>query len=352
MEPKNLHTTDAQTNDLEIRRGYEYRLQPTSQQRDQFFKYAGAYRFIFNWGLAKIKAVMDLPKIEPIEGQPAPERPKIPGYFELCRDLTILKQQEETLWLKEIHSQVMVAALKDLDFAMKNFFRRVKRKEQPGFPKFKAKRISDAFRFPQIEDTNVTKRYMNLPKIGPVPYINSRDLVGMPKTMTIKREGDNWFIVVSTVLHEPLIQTIMPELPKATIGLEFINGSVFFNILDQDGVIETIPTPTPYRDELVRLTNLTISMKRKEKESANREKCIARINKIHLKIRNQRKDWLHKLSRDIVSRFNSIVIVKLPIKEMMDDQDQALSLSDCGWHSFVQMLRYKSHYARKHFKEE
>lgn len=342
----------------EFRKGFEYRLKPTQEQVQLFYKYSGAYRFVFNWGLALIKESMDYGKQFVIDNPDQP-RPKIISIFELSAKLTQLKKQEDHHWLQESHAQALQAALKDLDFAMKNFFRRVKRKEQPGFPKFKSKHYHDAFRFPQIKPEHIQKRFIYMPKIGSVEYINSRDLMGMPKNMTIKREGQNWFVSISTVMTRP--QKILPTDvsaialatadPKIVINMKIMpNNDVFYLLMD--GNNETlIPTPTFYRDEQNRLTTLTKAMQRKVKDSGSRARCIARINKINVHIRNRRKDFLHKLSTDIVKRYNTIVINPLPIKEMIDDEQLAISLAECGWHSFCQMLRYKAVYHHKHLSE-
>ena len=332
----------------EFRKGFEYRLKPTQEQIQLFYKYSGAYRFVFNWGLALIKESMDYGKQFVIDNPDLP-RPKIISIFELSAKLTQLKKQEDHLWLQESHAQALQAALKDLDFAMKNFFRRVKRKEQPGFPKFKSKHYHDAFRFPQITPEHIQKRFIHMPKIGPVEYINSRDLEGIPKNMTIKREGLNWFVSISTVMIRP--QQALPTDPKIVVNMKIMpNNDVYYLLMD--GNNETlIPTPTFYRDEQNRLTTLTKAMQRKVKDSGSRARCIARINKINVYIRNRRKDFLHKLSTDIVKRYNTIVINPLPIKEMIDDEQLAISLAECGWHNFCQMLRYKAAYRHKHLSE-
>lgn len=334
--------------DIEFRRGFEYRLKPTQEQAELFFKYAGAYRFVFNWGLALIKESMELGKQFALD-HPDQPRPKIISSYELSGKLTELKKQEDHQWLSQAYAQILQAALKDLDFAMKNFFRRVKQKEQPGFPKFKSKRVSDVFRFPQLKPDHFSKRYIQVPKIGPVEYVNSRDLVGIPKTMTIKREGKNWYVAISTVMKRP--QETLPPEPRIVVNMKIMPDNTVHYLLTQENGEILIKTPTFYRDELKRLTSLTISMQRKVKDSKNRADCIDRINKINFKIRNQRKDFLHKLSTSIVKRFNTIVINPLPIKEMIDDEQLAISLAECGWYSFCQMLRYKAAYNHKYLSE-
>src|SRR5438105_1948198 len=101
-----------------------------------FLRFAGARRFIFNRGLDQRQKAYE------VTG-------KSPSYFEQNKELTALKETEETSWLKEIHSQVLQQGLKDLDRAFQNFFVRVRKGVKPGFPKFKKKGMNESFRFPQ-----------------------------------------------------------------------------------------------------------------------------------------------------------------------------------------------------------
>src|SRR3989304_9885247 len=114
-----------------IRKNFRYRLEPNKNQGNAFAQFAGSYRFVYNWALAR--------SIEEYEATD-----KRLSYADLCRELTLLKKNPETGWLSKIHSQVLQQAIKDLDCAFQHFFRRLKNKEKPGFPKFKKKGIKNA----------------------------------------------------------------------------------------------------------------------------------------------------------------------------------------------------------------
>src|SRR5271167_324518 len=119
-----------------LKKGFRFRLDPTNGQRQLFAQFAGASRFLYNRGLERRKTAYE-------------EDGRNIGYFEQNNELVPLKKEEGTAWLKDIHSQVLQQALKNLDFAFQNFFQNVKTGKKPGFPRFKCKGIRDSFRYPQ-----------------------------------------------------------------------------------------------------------------------------------------------------------------------------------------------------------
>ena len=314
----------------ELRKAYAYRLKPNHEQISILLGYSHAYRFIFNWGLAIIKGIMDAPKIE---GEP---KIKIPSYFDLCKKMTIYKKEPDMAWLYGVPAHVLQAALKDLDNAMKHFFRRIKAKtgEKPGFPRFKNKYRDDAMRFPDpIKPLHIRPSHVFLPRTGWLEFINSRPMEGDIKQTTIKREGDKWYIYFSIMVKKFVPQASEDKQVIIDFADLAIDGSHF------------------YREEMPRLANIQQSLARKVKGSVNSQKCKDRISRIHRKISNKRKDLLHKWSTNYVIQNDVINIKKLDIKEMMKDPELALALADIGWHNFVNMLKYKCEWHGKHFRE-
>jgi putative transposase len=165
-----------------VKRTFKFKLRPTSLHLPLFLQFAGARRWIFNWGLdARQKAFETTGKG--------------PSYFDQNKALTVLKEQTETSWLQEIHSQVLQQALKDLDSAFKNFFRRLKKGEKPGYPKFRKKGTHERFRFPQGVKVEGSKVF--LPKIGWVKFRKSQDIRGTIHETTLVQEGSDWFVCFS-----------------------------------------------------------------------------------------------------------------------------------------------------------
>jgi putative transposase len=134
-----------------LQKTYSYRLEPTQEQFILFARFAGSARYVFNWGLARIKEALHAQRT-------------LPSYTDLARELTLLKKADDTSWLAEPHSQVLQHSLKDLERGIKNFFKARKTKNKFGFPRFKKKGVKDSFRYPQYIECANDKVY--LPKIG------------------------------------------------------------------------------------------------------------------------------------------------------------------------------------------
>jgi putative transposase len=159
-----------------IKRAFKFKLKPISSQRDQFLQFAGARRYVFNRGLDQRKKAFEATG-------------KSPSYFDQNKELTFLKEQPETSWLKDIHSQIPQQGLKDLERAFQNFFGRIKKGAKPGYPRFKKKGIAESFRFPQ--GVKVEGSRVFLPKIGWVKFRKSRDIQGTLNETTILQEGED-----------------------------------------------------------------------------------------------------------------------------------------------------------------
>ncbi len=165
-----------------LKRAFKFKLKPTTWQTEMFLQFAGARRYVFNRGLDQRQKTYEATG-------------KSPTYFEQNKELTGLKEIEETSWMSEIHSQVLQQGLKDLDRAFRNFFRRVTKGEKPGYPKFKKKGMNESFRFPQGVKVENAKAY--LPKIGWVKFRKSREIRGEINETTIVQEGSDWYISFS-----------------------------------------------------------------------------------------------------------------------------------------------------------
>lgn len=374
----------------ELRKAYVYRLCPTPEQVEVFLEYSKATRFVFNWGLAQIKEMMEeqkkaktadleanqasteASKVDEANGLNAtstepeainhttkPQRTKLPTYFDFTSGgLTALKKTET--WLSRTPCHTLQASYKDLDLAMKAFFRRVKAKEpRAGFPRFKNRYQDHAFRFPDpVKAHKISASHIFIPKIGPVEYIrgkyyDKRPITGDIKTMTIKKEGKHWFISLSCLINRTVIEA--PDNEQATstkVNFYVSPGNEIAITTESQDATSTIPSPNYYQRELTRLANVQKALSHKVKGSANRQRCIDRLGKIHLKIKNQRKDFLHKLSTKLVLANDILIVKDLPIKDMMKDEQFALAIGDVGWHSFVLMLKNKCLWYGKHFKED
>ena len=313
---------------MTFQKAFRFRLEPNATQRQLFARFSGSCRFVFNQAHASRKEAYEA------DGK------KI-CYADQCKALTHLKQGEATVWLGEVHSQVLQQALKDLEAAYQHFFRRLKKGEVPGFPRFHRKGQNDSFRYPQGVKVHDGKVY--LPKIGWVKFRDSRPSEGKLCQATVKREGEHWFLTLACEVETPEPAPVPIQEARA-VGIDV--GLKAFAVLS-DGT--EIPNPRFLAKMLAELKKAQRALRKKIKRSNNWKKQVAKIARLHIRIKNARKDFAHKLSTLIVQNHDVICVEDLCIKGMIRNHHLARAIADVGWGLFIEMLRYKAEWAGKHF---
>jgi putative transposase len=303
-------------------KAFKFRLRPNRKQENLFFQFAGAARWIFNRGLAQRNKLWE-------------EEKRSISHYAQNNELVLLKSEEATCWLKEIHSQVLQQALMDLQGAFDHFFRRVKNQQTPGYPQFRCKGENDSFRYPQ--GVKINNKHTWLPKIGWVKFRKSRDIEGEIKQTTVIREGKYWYVCFACdiVKDQEISET------SDTIGIDV--GLAHFACIATERGIEEIENPHFLKSRLGKIAWLSRQLSKKEKRSKNRLKAKQALNTEHARVKNQRKDWQHKLSTALVKSHDKIVVESLAVKELLEKapRTRARGISDAGWRGFLQMLKYK-----------
>ncbi|WP_406660539.1 transposase [Methanolobus sp. ZRKC3] len=302
-----------------MRKSYKFRLYPTKEQGIILTKTLDVCRYIYNEFLADRR-----------------------NAYERCNQgLTTFDQINQIKYLEfntPVQSQVKQDVLRRLGKSFDAFFRRCKSGDVPGYPRFKGKDRYNSFTYPQ-SGFGIEGNKLKLSKIGNIKIKQHRDIEGKIKTCSIKRELDRWYAVFSVDLGDNPAKV----KPVTSIGIDVgLNSCVTLSNGEQ------FDSPEYYRKSEKSLAVQQKSLSKKKKGSENRLKQKTKVVKVHRKIRNQRLDFNHKLSRILVDRFDMIVFEDLNIQNMVKNHHLAKSISDVAWGQLIQMTENKAEEAGKY----
>ena len=310
---------------------YKFELKPNGDQQRNMRRFAGSCRFVFNKALALQKE-----RFEAGENRL--------GYAGLCKALTAWRNSVETSWLSEAPVHPLQQTLKDLERAYANFFAK-----RADFPCFKKKGQSDRFRYPdpkQIKLDQVNHRLF-LPKLGWLRYRNSRDVLGVVKNVTVSQSSGKWFVSIQTE------RDVVQPVPTATRAVGIDLGIARFATLSDGSHVTPLNS---FKRHEAALRKAQQAMSRKSTFSNNWKKAKARVQRIHARIGNARRDFLHKTTTTISQNHAMVCIEDLQVKNMSKSAAGTTetpgknvraksglnkSILDQGWSEFRRQLDYK-----------
>ena len=317
---------------------YKYELRPDGQQERQMRRFAGSCRFVFNKALALQKERYE-------QGE------KKLGYAGLCKKLTAWRNGSETPWLKGAPVHPLQQTLKDLERAYNNFIAK-----RADFPRFKKKGQRESFRYPdprQIKLDQANSRIF-LPKLGWLRYRNSRDVLGELRNVTVSLSAGRWFVAIQTR------REVEQPLPQSTTAVGIDMGIVRFATLSDGSHLEPLNS---FRRHESALRKAQQAMSRKVKFSNNWKKTKTRVQRIHSRIGNIRRDYLHQATTTISQNHAMVCIEDLQVRNMSASVAGTVeapgtnvraksglnkAILDQGWFEFRRQLDYKTAWSGGH----
>ncbi len=303
---------------------FQYRFYPTTQQRQSLAQLFGCVRVVWNDALTQSKSG------------------KYPGYNTLSKSLTLSKKIEERAWLKDVSSVPLQQSLKQLDVAYKNYFDSLKGKKKGkkiGQPRFKKKTNSQSATFVK-SGFSIKGESVYLAKIGNISPIWSRQLPSDPSSVTaIKDCANRYFLSFVVEINSDIV-----EAKNHSIGIDM--GIKTFAVMS-DGTSAKSPK---YKQLDRKIRRLQRKLARQPNDSKRRNKTRIKIAKLHNKIADTRKDFLHKLSTKIVRDNQVIVLEDLNVSGMVKNRKLARAISQQGWYEFRTLCERQSEKYGREFR--
>ena len=321
--------------------GHTIELAPNNKQTTYFNKAYGVARLAYNWALAEWQKQYQADKNYRDEYQANGiqiDKTKLnsPNQFKLRKQLNSIKKQQFPFMAKVTKCSPQEAIIQ-LGKAFDNFF-----KGRTKYPQFRKKGINDKFSLTNDQFKLIGKK-IKIPNLGWVKLKENLRFNGKILNATVFKKSSKWFVSIGVEIDNP------PKLNAKThksVGIDL--GITDLATLSDSTKIQA---PKPLKNKLKKLQRLSKQLSRKQKGSNNRAKAKTKLSRLHYKISCIRKDFLHKLTTNLVKQFDVICIENLNVKGMIKNHKLSRAISDLGFYEFKRQLIYKANMQGKTVKE-
>ena len=304
---------------------YQYRIYPTDQQRKDLARLFGCVRVVWNDALALCKQSEKLPKLGDLQ--------------KIC--ITQAKKTKEREWLSEVSNIPLQQSIADLGVAWNNFFASLKGKrkgKKVNPPKFKKRTNRQSARF-RKGGFSIKGNKVFLAKIGCIKTQWSRPMPAQASSVTVIKDTAGRYFLSFVVEIQPEVRPAVSSSCGIDLGLKI------FAALSSG---EQVKNPNYSKlDRKIRRSQRKLS--RRSKTSKRRERMRLRVAKLKAKLRDTRKDFLHKLSTKVVNENQVIALEDLNVSGMLKNRKLSTAISQAGWRQFRTMCEAKSNKFAREF---
>ena len=310
---------------MKIMKAYKFRLQPTQEQAEQLSKEFGCARFVWNQGLIRREYAYQQWGVS------------LSSAYDISSQITGLKKLESHEWLKEATASVLQQKLIDQDKAFDNFF-----KGRASFPKLKKKSHAQSIRH-QLDQRIVLNNYragelLKLPKLGELKVKWSQVPGGIPKMVTVSKSASGKYFVSFMCEVEQALKPVTGKVIGIDVGIKDV-------IVSSDGLHSGAPKFTYKYQRQLKKAGRKLSKKKKGSNGWQKQRIV--VAKIHEKIANSRKDFLHKLTTNLVSENDVICVEDLNVAGMLKNRKLSKAVADVGIFELNRQIEYKAEWYGK-----